>query len=87
MFIAEKPAARLRVAFLTVSQCQGLFKQCSEVCVSLSWCRSIFKFKKTNAEKNKMENEEKIFRETFLVCVCFCALAVPEEDEGLREAW
>uniref|UniRef100_A0A669PAS2 FYN-binding protein 2 n=1 Tax=Phasianus colchicus TaxID=9054 RepID=A0A669PAS2_PHACC len=28
--------------------------------------RSIFKFKKSNAEKNKMEKEEKIFRETFL---------------------
>ncbi|XP_021260674.1 activation-dependent, raft-recruited ADAP-like phosphoprotein isoform X2 [Numida meleagris] len=28
--------------------------------------RSIFKVKKSNAEKNKMEKEEKIFRETFL---------------------
>jgi len=38
--------------------------------VSLSRCRNIFKVKKSNAEKSKkMEKEEKIFRETFMVCV------------------
>lgn len=39
-----------------------------------SWCRSIFKIKNNEEKSKKMEKEEKIFREMFLVCESFSSL-------------